>query len=319
MRAISRLLLIAATTVSTPAWAEPLIDLQRAVAAAEKRAEEQAAVHDRLHQDTLTALSRGAAAAFIIAEQREEAAMVGDLQSVSALRRNRQGLTEAVNGLIEQADAIEHAAARAARGEVAPSASDLLACDGPDCVTVSPREHGALVLVGAVAPSFDRALWPPADTLLQITVLRSDGDPALATMRTAAEKAGLAAHDAATKAESLRALATDPAAMKIYAEALVAADAARAAQNAAGERLQKQVRLMADTGRALKRAALLAGDGYTLQRGGHKACSGDICVSAEGLEAAAFVVIGAAEDMSDGTKGLGAYVVKSADNAFVFR
>ena len=319
MRVFSRLLLIAALAVSAPAWAEPLIDLQRAVAAAEKRAEQQAAAHDRLHSDTLTALARGAMAAFVIAEQREEAAMVADLQSAAARRRSRQALAEAVNTLIEQADAIERAAVRAARGEVAPSASDLLACDGPDCITVSPREHAALVLMGAVAPSFDRAKWPPEDVLLQITVLHADETPPLATLRAAMEAAAAQAHAAATEADRLRTGVTSETgdAMKAYGEALKAADAARKDQSAAADRLQARIRYFGDVGRALKRAALLAGDGYVLTDR-DKVCHRDVCMTVGSrLEAAAFVVVGATDAKTANVKD--GYVIETRDGGFVFK
>jgi hypothetical protein len=109
------------------------------------------------------------------------------------------------------------------------------------------------------------------------------------------------------------------AVVSAFATAQTEADSARAAQAIADENLRLALRFFADSGRALKRAALLAGDGYALARGAKRACAGKTCVSAEGLEAAAFLVLGAAEDLGDGLKSCAPFVVKTADGEFVFR
>ena len=312
--------LVLAALAIGPARAKPLLPLQRAVDAAEKLADQRVGAFDKLHRDTLAALNRGKSDAFTAAEEREKAGIIGELQSAAALRRARQELAEAVNAAVDQGEAIEHAAARAARGEVVPSINDLLACDGPDCVAVSPGEHAALALMGAVTPSFDAANWPPAGEDPPVTVLGYRGLVPLTVLRARVDDAAARSHDAAVAAERARAaLAADPTLARVYAEALTASDAARADQNAASAHLARVVNTYADSGRALKRAAILAGDGYILQRGGRKACHRDACVTSEGLEAAAFLALGAAEEMNDGLKNLAAFVIQTADGGFVFR
>ncbi len=312
------------------AQAEPIITLQRAVTAAEKVATDQEGMRQKAHDETLAAVQRlakgdtaAARIALAAAETREQAAAIGTLQSSAALRRARQALSEAVTAAIEQGDAVERAAQRAAHGEVAPGVRDLLACDKADCVKVPLREHAAMVLMGAVPLDFDAKNWPPDETAPAVTVLSSHPSaPRIATLRAAASEAAETASKTQARAEAAyRAMATGRTseALSAFGAAQGEADSARAAQAAADENLRLAERTFADAGRALKRAALLAGDGYALARGGKKACAGKACVSAEGMEAAAFLVLGAAEDLNDGLKSLAAYVVRNENGEFVFR
>ena len=316
--------------------AEPMIGLQRAFQDAERRANTQDESQARLHRDTLKALKLlaeasddaprqdRAAATLTVAEQREATAAIGTMQATAALRRARQALNEAVNEAVEQGESLERAAARAARGELAPSVSDLIACDGPDCTPVSAREHAALVLIGAVGPNFDPGQWPPKDTALPITVLTYTPQTLpLVVLRQAADvaarRAAAAGAEAARLREMLRADSSHASNLASYARARLDADAALTERNAAEARVQQALRRYADAGRSLKRAALLAGDGYALKSGGRKACAAAVCISADGLEAAAFIVIGAAENMNDGLTRFASYIAPSTSDAFVFR
>jgi hypothetical protein len=317
--------LLALVLTAGAAQAEPLIDLQRAVTKAEAAADARAQALNRAKRDVLGALAiKGNAAgntiALAAAEQREQAASIGALQSITALRRARQALTEAVTDAVEQGEAIERAAARAAHGDVAPSVSDLLACDGPDCVAIPVREHTALVLMGAVGASFDPTKWSPPEHAITALPYLPAALP-LRTLRTAADDARRTAQAAQAVMIQSR---TDvqsgvPDTMTTYARARVAADAAQATRAAAEATLEQTLRGYADAGRALKRAALLAGDGYSLQRGGRRVCAGDDCIAAQGLEAAAFLVLGAAADMNEGRRTLKDFVIPAADGGFVFR
>ena len=323
--------------VFTPAKAaEPLLGLQRAVAEAQKRSDVLGKERARLHKDTLKAMALtaragadasrrvGALAALAVAEQREATAAIGGLQATAAYRRARQALNEAVTDSVEQGEAIERAAARAVRGEVVPSVSDLLVCDGPDCLPVTAREHAAMVLMGAVGPTFDSTNWPGKDAPSPITVLAYTPErPPLAELRRAADEAAHQAEAAGVEAgrlrEELRGDPTQRAIAENYAGARVKADAATAERDAAEARLQRALRNYADAGRALQRAALLAGDGYVLKSGGRQACNDLACVAAEGLEAAAFLVLGAAENMGDGLKSFERFLAAVPGGSLVFR
>jgi hypothetical protein len=320
--------LIVAAALASPAHAEPLIGLQKALRAAEAEASAHDKLIDRAKADTLKAVAalgaKGNTAAvtalLAAAQQREQAAEIGALQSTAALRRARQALTEAVTDAIEQGEAIERAAARAGHGDVAPSVSDLLACDGPDCVPVSAREHAALVLMGAVPPGFDFTKWLPETP--GITALAYDPEaPPFATLRQAAARAAehaQAAQKNVAAAQGDLQTRGDGKAAESYTRARTEAEAAQAERLAADERLVQAARRYADAGRALKRAALLAGDGYALKPDGRRACRAASCLSAESMEAAAFLVLGAAED-SRLPKHLAPFIAPSAARGFVFR
>jgi len=325
------LALVLALGLAGPARAQTLIDLQRAVRAAQSTADAQAKAGARARAETLKAVdalgAKGNPAAMAtvlsMAEQREQDAAIAALQGTAALRRARQALNEAVTDLAEQGAAIERAAARAEQGEVAPSVSDLLVCAGPDCVGVSAREHTAMILMGAVTPEFDHAKWPPPEAVSAITTLtyHPDAPPLAGLRREAAEAAARAQAAQRAVSETRAALQSDanPAAAGRYTAARTAAEAARLELIAADQRLAQTVRRFADAGRALKRAALLAGVGYALKSGGTRACRLEDCMAAEGLEAAAFLVIGAAEDPKGGQKRLGAFVAPAPDGRLVFR
>jgi len=320
--------LVVAAALAGPAHAEPLLGLQKTVRAAEA----EAGAHDKLiaraKADTLKAIAalgaKGNTAAvtalLAAAQQREQAAVIGALQSTAALRRARQALTEAVTDAVEQGEAIERAAARAGHGDVAPSVSDLLACDGPDCVPVSAREHAALVFMGAVPAGFDFAKWPPETPAVTALAYQPEAPP-FAGLRAAARSA--TAHAGATQ-KNVAAAQThlqtrgDREAAEAYARARSEAETAQAARAAADERLAQAARRYADAGRALKRAALLAGDGYALKADGRRVCRAADCLTGEGLEAAAFLVLGAAED-NRSPKGLDAFITRTPAGSFVFR
>lgn len=316
--------------------AEPFIALQQAVRKAQIRVAltDQESAH--LHQETLTALARleragadagrraGAVIAFEAAERREAAQTISAVQATAAFRRARQALNEAVNVAVEQGDALERAAARAARGEVAPSVSDLLACDGPDCQPVSVREHAALVLMGAVGPAFDPAKWPQEGATPPVSVLAyAPAKPPLVILRRAVDdatqRARAAGREVARLRDALRGEPESPVVVKQYAAARAEADAAAAERADAEARLSDAVRDFANAGRSLKRAALLAGDGYVLKSGGRRVCSPTACAAADGLEAAAFIVLGAAENPNDGLKHFGTQLAPTPAGGFVFR
>ena len=317
--------------LATAARAETILDLQKAVQSAQAAVDQQAKAADHAKDETLKAVgalgAKGNTAAMAtmlaMAEQREQAAAIAALQSTAALRKARQALSEALLDITEQGSASERAAARAEHGEVAPSVSDLLVCDGPDCVAVSAREHAAMVLMGAVTPVFDHAKWPPADAASAITVLAYRPEaPPLATLKrevTAATERAQTTRSAVNAARGALQSSADRATAERYVQARTAADAAQLEHSAAEDRLTKAVRRYADAARALKRASLLAGDGYTLKTGAAKACRMTECIAAEGLEAAAFLVIGAAEDAKGSQKRLVAFVAAEPDGRMVFR
>jgi colicin import membrane protein len=303
---------------AAPVAAEPLLPLQRAVAAAEKTAGTRDAEHAKIRRETRAALSRNAAA-HTAAEAREQAAAIGELQAGTALRRARQRLTEAVQAIVAEAEALEQAAALAARGEIAPSATDRLVCEGADCARVPEQQHAAMVQMGAVPSSFDATAWPP-ETAQPLALLALTPATPLASLRAAADAAAMKTQEAARTAEDMRTRLEDNAPSRVaYARALEATDLARAAEDAATSALRQALDTYAAVARAARRAALMAGDGYILARGGRKACAGDTCVTTEGLEAAAFLVIGAADEANDELKSLAPYVAKTADGAYVFR
>ncbi len=307
-----------ALLIAAPAAAEPLLPLQRAVAAAEKTAIERDDELAKRHRATLAALKRDVEA-LASAEGYERGASIGALQAATALRRARQALTEAVQDIVAEAEALERAVVLAARGEVAPSATDRLVCERGDCVPVPEQQHASMVQMGAVPPSFDASAWPP-ETASPLSLLALTPATSLAGLRAAADTAAERAHDAAVIAEDMRARLEDNAPSRLsYARAVEAADLARAAQDGAQGALRKVLDTYANTARAARRAAIMAGEGYILARGGRKACAGDTCVTAEGLEAAAFLVIGAAEEMNDGLKSLAPFVARTAEGAYVFR
>jgi hypothetical protein len=323
--------------VSTASSADrPLTDIQREVFAAQQRvdAEEQARaqLHREIQEKSARVMATRAAAdnaappaaakksaalaqavaAYSDALKQEDAMVVGALQANAALRRSRQTLMEAVSDYVEQGDALERAAARAARGEVAPSVSDLLACDGPDCAPVSVREHAALALMGAVGPGFDMASWPPEGAASPITVLARNTAtaPLIADLRRVAQDAGESAQSASAAAARARQSLAGPAPQD-YGRLLAAADVAARARDAAEDRLQHAVDSVANMGRALKRAARLAGDGYALKANGRAACAVD-CIPAQGLEAAAFVVMGAIQNDRNGRlKDLETFLIRT--------
>lgn len=303
---------------AAPAAAEPLLPLQRAVSAAEKTAAAREAERAQFNRDTQGALKRGAEALAAV-EAREQAVMIGELQAATVLRRTRQLLAEAVQRIVAEADALERAAALAARGEIAPSATDRLVCEQSDCAPVPEQQHASMVQMGAVPSSFDASVWPP-ETATPVTLLALTPATSLASLRAAAETAAQKAHDAAVIAEDTRRRLEDNAPSRIaYGRALEVAATARAAQEAADAALSTALNGYSAAARAARRAALMAGEGYTLARGGRKACAEDKCMTTEGLEAAAFLVIGAAEDMNDGLKNLAAFVARLPDGAYVFR
>jgi hypothetical protein len=323
--------LLLGVVAAAVARADDLTALQETVASSAQHADDMAAAHAAAVGETLRTLkalslapaSDKARIALDEATAREQAATIGDLQAAAAARNARQRLTEAVTGVFEQGEAIERAAARAVRGEVTPSVADALACDGPDCARISPREHAALILMGAVGPSFDPAKWPPADEASPITVLAyMPAALPLATLRRAAEEAAERTREIQAHAALLRGgLSAQSSAADIdaYAKADAAARSARRAQNDADDALWARLRYYGDLGRAVKRAALLAGDGYSLKTGGKRACTGKTCIPAQGIEAAAFAVIGAAENQQDAARALKDFIVHADTGGVIFR
>ena len=320
---LSALLLGVAGTSAAMTAAPSMLDLERALRDAVKRADTVASDRARLHQDMVKTMNRHDMSAYIAMENREAQLAIANLQSLAAVRRARQTLTEAVNDYVEQGEALEHAATRAAAGEVVPSVRDLLVCDGADCTPVSDDEHAALILIGAVGPTFDPAQWPPEDAPSPVTV-RAYTPRALplATLHHDTTDAADRAQAAAVRADAAKAeMNREPGNTGFaenYARALADADAAQAAWAAAETKTQHALHEFANEGRALKRAALLAVDGYALKAGGGKVCNPSTCIAAEGLEAAAFLVIGAAEDINGGLKSFGSFVA-AADGRVVFR
>ena len=102
-----------------------------------------------------------------------------------------------------------------------------------------------------------------------------------------------------------------------YRSASLAADASAATRRAAEEKLSRALTIFADQGRAISRAAVLAERGYILSSNGSSLCREAVCQPASGLEAAAFLVIGAAAPAAE--KSLGALIEPTADKRWVFR
>ena len=235
--------LVGVMGASAPMAGEPLIGLQRAAQKAQTQAEIRRVEREELQKDSLQALGRliqapasarpKAKAALEAAEKREAHAVIGELQSTAALRRSRQALAEAINNFVEQGEVIERAAARAARGEYVPSATDLVACDGPDCTRLSAGEHAALVLMGAVGAEFDAGQWPPGGDDAPITVLAHALEaPPLAKLRRVVEESQGLTDVAGRALEAARSAMSEtgarPEAAQGYARARAAAEAAAA-------------------------------------------------------------------------------------------
>jgi colicin import membrane protein len=104
-----------------------------------------------------------------------------------------------------------------------------------------------------------------------------------------------------------------------YRAASLAVDATMAAPGIAAARLDAAVATFGDIGRAVQRAARLAGRGYRLAAAGKgwATCRDRDCIPAAGLEAAAFVVIGAAAPGVE--KGFDGLLVPTADRRWVFK
>jgi hypothetical protein len=104
-----------------------------------------------------------------------------------------------------------------------------------------------------------------------------------------------------------------------YREAAIAADTAAAGKAPAATRLTDVLTFTGDAGRAVKRAALLAGrgDGLTVSGNGVAVCRDKACVPTAGTEAAAFVVIGAAPPGAE--KSLTGLIATTRDGRRVFK
>ncbi len=273
-------------------------------------------------------------AAYDAASNRERAGMIASVQAEAAARAARQALTDAVNTWSAEGEALEHAAQRAGSGEVARTARENTACLDQDCSPVSAREHSALVLMGAVGPVFDAKDWPDeAAREMTLLAPSAAATPRLRGLRDAREAATKASQQATTAASTARANFEAPlpnwqarlygllesyfhppketsvpdaarafldfdANVRANAEAnrsaTQAADAAKAAVTTTEARLNEAVDAFADMGRATRRAALLAGRGNLLRADGTAICLAERCAATSGVEAAAFVVIGAA-------------------------
>ena len=104
-----------------------------------------------------------------------------------------------------------------------------------------------------------------------------------------------------------------------YRAASIAADDALAKRAPAEAALSARVTFFADTGTAVTRAARMAARGAVLSAQGNAVaeCIGTVCTPTGGLEAAAFVVIGAATPGAE--KTLSAYLARTPDKRWVFR
>ncbi len=304
----------------------------------------------------MDALAR-AKAAYDATVARERATMVGAVQAEAAARAARQTLTDAVTQWSAEGEALVRAAVHAAAGDIVRSPRDHAACLDQDCSPISAREHAALVLIGAVGPAFDPKAWPAEAgqdmTLLppaiaQRTLMRTLRD-AVATATKAAQEAKDAA---AQQQASVAAMQSDRSAalqalldayfrptpgghaQEVIAQAADAYTAAArkaepptdaitdkpsTAKKAAEEHRDTLLAFFGDAGRATQRAALLAGRGAVLTASGTAlaVCRAKACAPTSGLEAAAFVVIGAA--MPGAEKPLADVVDLTADRRWVFR
>ena len=104
-----------------------------------------------------------------------------------------------------------------------------------------------------------------------------------------------------------------------YRAASIAVDDALAKRAPAEAALSARVTFFADTGMAVTRAARLAARGAVLSAQGNAVaeCIGTVCTPTGGLEAAAFVVIGA--ETPGAEKTLSAYLARTPDKRWVFR
>jgi hypothetical protein len=103
----------------------------------------------------------------------ERPMLVARIEADRVLRGARQALTDAVNILSEQAQALIRASERARRGEVAPSLSDALVCEQSDCVKVSAVEHAAILALGAVPESLDMRAGIASERACDFTLMKS--------------------------------------------------------------------------------------------------------------------------------------------------
>ena len=300
----------------------------------------------------MDALAR-AKAAYDAAVARERAAMVGGVQAEAGARAARQALTDAVTQWSAEGEALVHAAVHAAAGDVVRSPRDHAACLDQDCSPISAREHAALVVIGAVDPrewpadaAQEMALLSPATA--QRTIMRTLREAATAAAKAAQEEKDTTARQQASlvatqsdRSAALQALldayfrptpgghaqevivqaadAYTQAARKAAPPADATEDKTSAAKKAAEARRDAMLAFFGDAGRATQRAALLAGRGAVLTASGTSlaVCRAKVCAPTSGLEAAAFVVIGAA--MPGAEKPLADVVELTADRRWVFR
>jgi len=344
---MKRFLLIAACVLGiSPAYgAETLAELLRARSAAAEVADTRSQALEKLNRatqarriDLMNVAAKGgtpalakAKSAYDAAMQQEQAAMFAGLQAEAERRRTAQAVAEAVVKYIAEGDALERAAARAARGEVAPSATDTLSCEQDLCRPIPDLEHAALAQMGAVADTFNAEAWKGAERAAEISSLPLLGDttPLLRSLRQAVTEAertqrqstlslsqAQQALDAVIKpweaaiqnaivqpatADNLAArnAALEPL-LKAHTDAADIKAKAEAALTAAHQALDEATAAYAEQARALKWAASLADAGYLLKANDPtQACAAKTCRPATGREAAAFIVIGAIDGKLD--------------------
>jgi len=161
---------LAAVDAATETARQRVIDAYRAVDAAAGAVMAARARRDEPALDRAVAALGRAKAEYDAAVAAERPLLIARLEAERANRGAQQALSEAARRLREQGEALMRAAARAARGEVAPSLTDLLACEQGDCGRVGGAEHAALVTIGAVADTVDLSAWPPTGRACDFTL-----------------------------------------------------------------------------------------------------------------------------------------------------
>ncbi len=122
----------------------------------------------------------------------ERPLIIARLENERVTRGARQAMREAIARLREQGEALVKAVARAKRGEVTPSLSDLLSCEQDECARIPRAEHAAMIAIGAIADTVDPAPWPLPQRECDFTLFDKPSSPkAMARALMSAQKEAL--------------------------------------------------------------------------------------------------------------------------------
>jgi hypothetical protein len=257
--------------------------------------------------DALSPLNRAplekAQRAYDAAAAARQAYAIPQLEAERTLRGARQMLAEGLMSYRAQGEALANAVERARHGEVTPSLTDPLSCDGADCGRIDARTHAAMITIGAVAPTVQSENWPTAGRECDFVLL----EPSFAKNRrvftlTAAQKEAQSAaqhaaaaarvarqqHEAALQeraaavgeatAETLKQLSGQVIALRVDLQrADAAADAAKARERETAETLKQYFSYWDALARAIVTTSY----------------KDNPAISRNGLDAAALAVMGA--------------------------